>query len=56
MAVTGSISARPQQQQRSGGGQDVELIVTSARVLNPAAPLPFKFGDKAPSEVGSPNI
>ena len=53
VAVTGSISLRPQQQQRGGGGggEDVELNVTGVRVLNPAVPLPFKFGDKAPSEV-----
>jgi aspartyl-tRNA synthetase len=53
VAVTGSISVRPQQQQRAGSGQDVELNVVSVRVLNPAASLPFKFGDKAPSEVSS---
>ncbi len=67
VAITGSIARRPEQQQRTGGGQDVELNVTGCktliwlhffsspalrvRVLNPAAPLPFKFGDKAPSEV-----
>jgi hypothetical protein len=32
----------------------VELNVTHVRLLNPAAPLPFKFGDKAPSEVRTP--